>query len=657
MHAPQISIGNQDRARNNFSPDSYRNTEQNKLRDTIKSDLRLLKKQSFPQSKSEFLSIQIEVKKGDTVSAIAYAIDNLATEKYRSENPGKPVNHQAKDININGSTPIHYPNGQVVNLGAKNHPYIYPGQFVSLSEVGGQVVVKITNQAQNYMPNPNIPESPIQPVDTTPVAVPDIPEQAPTQNPEAAPAPQPVNPPQAETPVIPAPVVAPVVPTNPVTSPEAIDPTKVDFDNKEQFTAYAKEVGPEYNAQIIPIKNKVADEIDALSYSYWDDIPEANKDLFAAAITPYIIHEKNRKKGKSSIWSQTADFLRKPKNKQRANPINNNKKQPKVSSKRTPKLELGKYALVAAASLAGSVAITNAMAQALPADKSEKFLKESQTIFDQLNNIDPKLLEKLEPYYKAVERYEKENPDIPYPEVYFQTDQKRQHFNFEEAPLKTFTTTDPSHPLQKIFGKDGKPISITYTEATGPINGFGEDTRKFGIGRTFHDGKIIISKKTMNTLHVNYDVVVTNEGAHQRNAKTIIGKKPFEKSFASTIWKNEYLKRLPTENFPNIYYNELSSDCASTNVEKGNDIGRIIRNILIDINQGYYLLSHLLMNEILTSEGYGRQLTQLRQNSHSSQREQFVDTIVKNDDLRKKIEAIYLAVGQEIEAENQRLSA
>jgi hypothetical protein len=149
MQKPQIGIGNQEKTRNDFTPESYRNAEQNQLRDAIKLDLKQLKKQAFPHSKQEFLSIRVQIKEGDSLSAIAYGIDNLASEKYKAEHNTDLVDHSAKDININGKTPVYYPDGHIVKLGSKNSPIIYPGQWVRLDEVGGALIIRVLDEGEN----------------------------------------------------------------------------------------------------------------------------------------------------------------------------------------------------------------------------------------------------------------------------------------------------------------------------------------------------------------------------------------------------------------------------------------------------------------------------------------------------------------------------
>lgn len=151
-NAPKISIGQESSERNSEVAESFRTVDQNSLRDRVQLDLSLLK------SKSDLLTTKIEVKSGDTLSALAFAVDKLATEKYKILRKNKNIDHDKKDLNINWQTSVKYPNGQIKKLGDLNSPLIYPGQIISFAKENGQTVIKVNENSANI--SDSIPRKP-----------------------------------------------------------------------------------------------------------------------------------------------------------------------------------------------------------------------------------------------------------------------------------------------------------------------------------------------------------------------------------------------------------------------------------------------------------------------------------------------------------------
>ena len=123
---------------------------QNQLKAKIKSELALLKISNEIES---FESIKIRIKKGDTIRALALAVDNLAKEKYkRGHHLSRDLTtseHQKKDININDDTLVVFPNGETYALGdIPNKPYVYENQFLTFQGKGKNVVIHIKDKIQ-----------------------------------------------------------------------------------------------------------------------------------------------------------------------------------------------------------------------------------------------------------------------------------------------------------------------------------------------------------------------------------------------------------------------------------------------------------------------------------------------------------------------------
>lgn len=127
--------------------------EYNTLRNQIGNDLNKLREEA---QYTDFSRVQYQVHAGDVLSSVAYGFDRSATAKWKSQNPDiKTVVHSQKEININKSTKVKFPDGTSINLGeiTTNHlssnpnHHIHTGQFISFEKSGDKTVILVQKKA------------------------------------------------------------------------------------------------------------------------------------------------------------------------------------------------------------------------------------------------------------------------------------------------------------------------------------------------------------------------------------------------------------------------------------------------------------------------------------------------------------------------------
>jgi hypothetical protein len=117
---------------------------QNKVRDQVHKDLEALKPTSL-------LDVHILVGKNDTMGAIAFGLDKMATKLWKDANPdATKVDHSAKEVNFNWKTEVIYYDkdgnaADPVPLSQANK--LYPGDVITLSkDAEGKTVMHVNKE-------------------------------------------------------------------------------------------------------------------------------------------------------------------------------------------------------------------------------------------------------------------------------------------------------------------------------------------------------------------------------------------------------------------------------------------------------------------------------------------------------------------------------